>query len=303
MSSDQLDTLADPTATTLATQEAEKQETDATGADVSPEVLPIQPEPGTDDKTLDESAMALGIATQIMAFLNTVATISEFQSQLGQPAFDQNIEATETQETSTPTEAVDATATSSTQTEPTPASEEPTPSAVPTSEVAAQAAPATPAQIVASLVVPASAQASSAAPCSRDSQSNPVCYTAENLIDGILTTAWRDTLSNKPTLSLELSETMVITKIGFVSGYDKVDAFDGVDRWHQNYRPRRISIALDGVEDDVYKLTDTREWQAIDLLPRPTRRIELTILDGYAPLEGNRPYVAISEIVFLGYWP
>lgn len=152
-------------------------------------------------------------------------------------------------------------------------------------------------------VLPVSAEASSEPVCSQDSQGNPVCYPASNVIDGETATAWREVLSKTPWVEVELPETFVVTQIALVSGYDKIDPYDQSDRWGQNYRPRRVRVSLDDVEEGEHELADTREWQEIDVQPQPARRIRLDILDGYPPLEGDRPYVAISEVRVIGRRP
>ncbi|MFQ5854735.1 MAG: discoidin domain-containing protein [Anaerolineae bacterium] len=152
-------------------------------------------------------------------------------------------------------------------------------------------------------MVPASATASSEPACSQDSQGNPVCYPASNVIDGETATAWRESLLKNPWIEVELDQAMLVTQIAIVGGYAKIDPFDGSDRWRQNYRPRRVRVYLDDMEEGVHELSDVREWQEIEVQALPARRVRLVIIDSYPPLEGARPYVAISEINVIGYQP
>lgn len=149
---------------------------------------------------------------------------------------------------------------------------------------------------VVTTVLPASAAASSEPACSQDSQGNRVCYPASNVIDGEPATTWRESMSKNPWIEVELSETAAVTGIVIVAGYDKIDPYDGTDRWPQNHRPRHVRVHLDDVEEGVHELADTREWQEIDVQPQQARRVRLVIVDSYPPREGNRPYVAVSEI-------
>lgn len=150
-------------------------------------------------------------------------------------------------------------------------------------------------------IVPASARASSEPACSQDSRGNPVCYPASSVIDGDMATAWRESLSKNPWIEVELPATTVVTQVAIVGGYAKIDPYDGSDRWRQNHRPRRVRVYLDDTEVGERELADAREWQAIEVQSQPARRVRLVILDSYPPLEGDRPYVAISEIRVIGH--
>ena len=153
------------------------------------------------------------------------------------------------------------------------------------------------------LIVPASARASSEPACSQDSRRNRVWYPAGNVIDGQLDTAWRESPGLSPWILVELPQTTIVTQIAIVGGYAKIDPYDGSDRWRQNHRPRRVKVYLNEVEQGVYELSDIRDWQKIDIQPRPADRVGLLVVDTYPPLEGNRPYVAISEIRLVGRQP
>jgi hypothetical protein len=169
----------------------------------------------------------------------------------------------------------------------------PAPTLVPTLPPIATALP-TPK--VVNIVVPAFARASAEADCSQDSRGNPVCYPAGNVIDGRMDTAWRESLPASPWIEVELAEPVLVTQIAVVAGYAKIDPYDGRDRWLQNHRPRHVRVYLDEVDQGLHELVDTREWQVINVQLQPARRVRLVIVDSYPPLEGDRSYVAVSEI-------
>lgn len=173
----------------------------------------------------------------------------------------------------------------------------PAATSTPTSGVGPAATPKT----AALTVVPTAAKASSEPACSQDSEGNAVCYPASNVIDGETATAWREEMSDGLWIEVELPQPLLVTQIAIVGGYDKIDPYNGSDRWRQNHRPRHVRVYLDPTPEGVHELADTREWQEIEIEPQRAQWVRLEIVDTYPPLEGSRTYVAISEIRVIGY--
>ena len=123
---------------------------------------------------------------------------------------------------------------------------------------------------------PEKASASSSAASNVDSQGNTVTYVPENAIDGKNDTTWR------------------------VDGYDKVDQFDGTDRFMQNRVVKQVRLEFsDGTTQDA-SFEQRRDMQFV-ALPQAirTRFVQIVILDTYPPppAPNGRDFTPISEVV------
>ena len=150
----------------------------------------------------------------------------------------------------------------------------------------------------------ASAVASCTSPPSRDSAGNPVTYDPSNLLDGQLDTAWRcDGNGDNQQVVVDFGGARTVRTLGLVPGYAKVDSTDGTDRFIQDRRISAVRYTFDdGSSATQYFDTDNRSMQVINVSPRVTGRVAITILssiDG-APINGQDPVnkIAISDATF-----
>ncbi|WGX94685.1 NADase-type glycan-binding domain-containing protein [Nocardioides sp. L-11A] len=154
---------------------------------------------------------------------------------------------------------------------------------------------------VADLTSTARAEVPDTAPPSRDRQNRPVTYDAENMLDGRPRTAWRMTGDGTgASLLFDLGQEVVLTEVGLVNGYAKVD---GADNWYLgNRRIRAVQWEFDDGTRITQKLTDGRPLQPLAVDPVATTRIVLHLVEVTAPGKGpeGRDFTAISEVRFRG---
>ncbi|GAA4095557.1 discoidin domain-containing protein [Nocardioides kongjuensis] len=147
----------------------------------------------------------------------------------------------------------------------------------------------------------AKAEVPATAPASRDRQNHPVTYVAGNMLDGRPRTAWRMPGDGTgATLVFDLGRDVVLTEVGLVNGYAKVD---GTDNW---YRGNRRILAVQWEFDDGTRITqDLRDRQGVQLQPVgpvATRRVMLHLVEVSAPGKGpnGRDFTAISDVRLRG---
>ena len=143
-----------------------------------------------------------------------------------------------------------------------------------------------------------SAEASVVAPDGTDDAGNAVSYSAGNVADGVLETAWRAPGdATGQSIRLTFAGPVRVTAVGLVPGYAKVDPVSGVDRFAQNRRVLGVDWSgADGppVHQD---LADRAQMQVVPL-DVVTDSLTLVITATSAP--GERDFTAISEIQVMG---
>lgn len=130
----------------------------------------------------------------------------------------------------------------------------------------------------------------------------PVIYAPSNVVDNVLSTAWRcnrnDVLSGS--LLIRLDSPTRITRVGMVPGYDKLDPYNSVDRFTQNHRVARARWEFDDGNIVIVDYADNRQLQFadIDVLSSTVR----VVVEDFWPSSGTlaRDMIAISEIVLVG---
>lgn len=146
-----------------------------------------------------------------------------------------------------------------------------------------------------------SAQVPAVAPPSRDSGGRPVRFRPANMWDGRPRTAWRMPGDGTgQTLTFDLGAEVVLTDVGLVNGYAKVD---GPNDWYDaNRRIRRVQWEFDDGTRVTQDLADVRSLQSTEVGPVRTRTVSLHLLEVSAPAEGpgGRNFTAISEIRLRG---
>jgi hypothetical protein len=90
------------------------------------------------------------------------------------------------------------------------------------------------------------ASASGIAPASNDDAGFTTTYEPDNMLDCNASTAWRVEYSQQPnpTISFGFSEPVVLSRFGFVPGYDKRDPWTDQWRWYQNRRISETTILI-----------------------------------------------------------
>jgi len=127
-------------------------------------------------------------------------------------------------------------------------------------------------RLVARVLVPGTAASA------LDAAGARVTYGAGHLVDGDPATAWR-TRGNAAghTIIVTFSESVVLTRVGLVNGYAKIDAASGVDRYRQNRRVVRVTWRAGG-HAVHQRLTDgVRTPQFVAFPATPTRTLTLRI--------------------------
>jgi len=143
----------------------------------------------------------------------------------------------------------------------------------------------------------ATASASSTAPPRQDLDGDMVRYEPSNLLDGVPSTAWRMAGDGSgATLSIELPERSVVTRVGLINGYAKVD--DRVDWYPRNRRVLEAEWIFDDGTTIVQHLDESSKMQSLDVGPIQTSTLQLRILIVTAP--GDRNYTAVSDLLIEG---
>lgn len=177
----------------------------------------------------------------------------------------------------------------------------PTPTTTPTPDVPATvtaqavAEPAPPGP-----VFPVQVLASGQAPSGLDASGATTTFGPDNVVDGVNATCWRVSGTGVGhALTFSFAAPTQVTEISFVTGYDKVDPFDGTDRWSQNRRVLSVRVTAGDGSSTVVQLSDTRARQTVatpSLGTGTTLQVEVLTTSGH----GGRDYTAISEVGFMG---
>jgi len=148
--------------------------------------------------------------------------------------------------------------------------------------------------------------ASCTAPASTDSRGNPTTFDATNTIDGRESTAWRcPGDASGATLSFTFATPVQITSVGAEPGYNRIDQFNGDDRWLENRRVTSItwscvtaSGATSGTTSQTFQ--DVRQVQTTATQGDFDKCATLIATITGATPQGTRDYTAISEVSAAG---
>lgn len=157
-----------------------------------------------------------------------------------------------------------------------------------------------PADVV-DLTAGVSAEVPAVAPPSRDRANRPVRFVPENMWDDRPRTSWRMPGDGAgQTLTFDLGQDVVLTEVGMINGYAKVD---GPDNWYRgNRRIRAVQWEFDDGTRITQEFADGQQIQMADIGPVATRTVRVHLLTVTPPGKGadGRDFTAISEIRFLG---
>jgi serine/threonine-protein kinase len=176
----------------------------------------------------------------------------------------------------------------------------PAPDVAVTSEpVAIDRGPATPVNLT-----PVAVRASATAAPNIDSQGTPIVYDPANATDGRPDTAWRVAGDGAGQwLQLDFAREIGVHKVGLIPGYDKIDPFDGTDRFAQNRAVKQVRLEFSDGTRVEGGFAHSRDLQFIQL-PRLVRAswVRIVIVATYAPMMENdqRDFTPISEVVVQG---
>lgn len=161
-------------------------------------------------------------------------------------------------------------------------------------------APPDPSDVV-DLSSTARAEVPAVAPPSRDRQNRPVRFVPANMVDGRPRTAWRMPGDGSGmTITFDLGSDVVLTEVGLINGYAKVD---GADNWYRsNRRIRQVQWEFDDGTRLTQDLTDQRALQILDIDAVETSKVKLHLVAVTAPAKGEagRDFTAISEVRLSG---
>jgi len=188
-----------------------------------------------------------------------------------------------------------------------PPTDTPSPTETPTPQDSVLASSGTSSPVVAPVTTGplrvANITASCTAPDGVDAASHPVSYNATNAVDGDPRTAWRCADVNGETLVLDLGSPMVVTKLGLIAGYAKIDPQSRADRWAQNRRITAVAYTFEDGSTVQQKFNaEDRRVQTADIPPVVTQRVIVTV-EGTTPGQKGFDYTAISEIEVEGGEP
>jgi hypothetical protein len=96
---------------------------------------------------------------------------------------------------------------------------------------------------------------------------------------------------------------VAVRKIGIIPGYDKIDRFDGTDRFMQNRVVKKVRLEFSDGTTQEASFEQRRDMQFV-ALPQAirTRFVRIVIRDTYppAPAPDGRDFTPISEVVVEG---
>jgi len=152
--------------------------------------------------------------------------------------------------------------------------------------------------------IPFRASASASAPPGVNACNQRISYDPALVHDGQLDTAWRVPGDGKGQfLRLDLAAPTLITELSLVPGYAKVDPCDGVNRFTQNRRVRKVRLSFSDGSSVEGSFTDAPTLQPVHFAPVRTSWVQISILETYPQPAGSagRDFTPISEVV-LGGW-
>lgn len=168
----------------------------------------------------------------------------------------------------------------------------------PAPETTVQASPPLTETVSASGETPSAISASSTAPPQEDAGGREHTYEPDNAIDGITETAWQvEEDSTGEYLLLEYDEPVVVTSVGVIPGYDKIDPFDGTDRFYQRHVVEEAEIEFSDGSSVEAEFDQDPKMQFTQVPETETEYVRITILDTYPPdASPGADIAAISEI-------
>jgi hypothetical protein len=140
---------------------------------------------------------------------------------------------------------------------------------------------------------------------STDSRGNLVKFSSSNLIDGNKATAWRcDGNGSGEYLTFVLAAPSQITQVGAIPGYDRIDPYNGDDRFTENRRVTQLhwvcldpnGTALATFDQDFADSRQMQDAQVSNFTKCSSVRAEIA----GTTQPGRRDYTAISEISLVG---
>jgi hypothetical protein len=162
------------------------------------------------------------------------------------------------------------------------------------------------------------ASASGVAPASNDDAGFTTTYEPDNMLDCNASTAWRVEYSQQtnPTISFGFSEPVVLSRFGFVPGYDKRDPWTDQWRWYQNRRISETTILITYQDGETCSMShayiaDAPDIAWIDVRScRPTQNgLEWPVVRVDVRVEYSRPpasqpvrnFIVVGDAYFEGF--
>jgi hypothetical protein len=178
----------------------------------------------------------------------------------------------------------------------------PAPSPIAPSQAVTVSAAATPAPFPTATRLAGVATADVTAPDNVDGVGRPVSYAAANLMDGDPATTWRATGDVRgSSLRITFAAPRLVTVVGLVNGYAKVDPATGLDRYVEERRVTAVTWSFDDGTSYVQELDDgVRAVQRMEIEPVRSGVVTLRIDATTPPGDLDRDYTAISEVELLG---
>lgn len=145
-------------------------------------------------------------------------------------------------------------------------------------------------------ITPVDVSASCQAPDSEDSQHNPITFNPLHLVDGDVKTAWRcvgDATGQRIVLQLDGPHHVLL--VGLIPGYDKIDPFNGTDRFVENRRVSSVQWTCDNGGSARQGFEDQRTMQYLNVDFAGCATLTITITGTLTP-GGTRDFTPISEV-------
>jgi len=201
--------------------------------------------------------------------------------------------------TSAPTPAINATTPATNAT--TPAPNPTTPAPNPTGGTSPQVQPTTTFATPPNAVLPTGASATCQGDDSAEANGTPIVFSPSNVLDHNPGTAWRcPAPATGETLTVTLGGPTLLTSVGMIGGYAKVDPLTGIDRFTQNQRARQVIWRFSDGSSVTQDLADSRDMQTIPVNVT-TDFVTVEIISTY-PASGPDPKnnVVVAEVQLLG---
>ncbi len=150
-------------------------------------------------------------------------------------------------------------------------------------------------------VLPTGASATCQGADSSEANGTPIVFSPSNVLDHNPGTAWRcPAPATGETLTVTLSGPTLLTSVGMIGGYAKVDPLTGIDRFNQNQRASQVIWRFSDGTSVTQDLADSRDMQTISVNVT-TEWVTVEILSTY-PASGPDPKnnVVVAEVQLLG---
>ncbi len=147
-------------------------------------------------------------------------------------------------------------------------------------------------------VRPASVNASSYAPEGKDACGMRNTYEPNKAVDGAKDTAWRVPGDGRGAwLEFTYTSPIMVTEVGIVAGFDKIDPCDATDRFYQGRIVRKVRLEFDNGQQVEVALEPVRDPQYVTLDNIRTERIRIVVLESDPPPTTNgRDIMALSDV-------